>query len=138
MDNASKQKLYAITFILDLFLFWLLYNNKLVKFDLLWCISVIVCHILFYFSLLYYNKYLIDKLHAFVFILPVLSFFSTNIYIKICSCLLLILIQILWINEKRCILNEKNEDWGYGDQIGYFSVVFTPILAMNIGYLFNK
>ena len=62
MDNASKQKLYAITFILDLFLFWLLYNNKLVKFDLLWCISVIVCHILFYFSLLYDNKYLIHMI----------------------------------------------------------------------------
>ena len=46
----------------------------------------------------------------------------------------LIIIQILWIKEKRCILNEECEEWGYGDYINYYTLILTIFLAVQIGY----
>jgi hypothetical protein len=50
----------------------------------------------------------------------------------------LILIQILWIKEKRCILNEDDYKFGYGNELNYYLVVYTPILALSIGTLYNS
>ena len=58
IDNKSIKKLIIITFILDLFLFGTIYYNKNKLFDCIWISSVIVCHILFYYSLINYNVYI--------------------------------------------------------------------------------
>lgn len=138
MDNLSKKKLLLITFLLDIFLILNIYFNKHTILDILWTITVIICHILFYYNLIYENRYILDILHYFVFILPSLSLFTPNIYIKIISCFLLILIQILWIVEKRCILNEENYKFGYGNELNYYLIIFTSLLAFNIGYIYKN
>ena len=138
MDNLSKKKLLLITFLLDIFLILNIYFNKHTILDILWTITVIICHILFYYNLIYENRYILDILHYFVFILPSLSLFTQNIYSKIISCFLLILIQILWIGEKKCILNEENYKFGYGNELNYYLIIFTPLLAFNIGYIYKN
>lgn len=134
MNNFDKTKLYIITIILDFFLLNILLINKSSFFDKIWITSVIISHILFYYSLTYDIKIIIDILHIFVFILPTLSFFCSNIFLKIISIFLFTIIQLLWVYEKRCILNEENEDWGYGDYLNSHVIIFSVILSINIGY----
>ncbi len=134
MDKLSKIKLYIITIFLDVYLFYILSSYNLSQFDELWIFSVFICHILFYYSLSVQNKALIDFLHYFVFILPTLSVFAKSTFLKIISCILLLLIQILWIKEKRCIMNEINQDFGYGDIISYYTLLLTTLLSFIIGY----
>ena len=73
MDNLSKKKLFLITFVLDIFLIGNIYFNEHTILDTIWTITVIICHILFYYNLIYENRYILDILHYFVFILPSLS-----------------------------------------------------------------
>ena len=134
MKNIDKIKLYTITAILDFFLLIVLSINKSSIFDKIWLSIVIISHILFYWSLHFYIKFLIDILHILLFILPTLSFFCSNIYFKIISILLFILIQLLWVYEKKCLLNEEDEDWGIGDHLNSFVIIFSVILSINIGY----
>lgn len=138
MDDLSKQKLIIITFLLDIFLIGNIYFNKNTILDSAWTFSVIISHVLFYYNLIYVNRYILDILHYFIFILPTLALFTQNIYIKIISCFLLILIQILWIIEKRCILNEENHKFGYGDELNYYVIILTSMLSLNIGYVFKN
>jgi hypothetical protein len=138
MDDLSKKKLIIITYLLDIFLIGNIYFNKHTILDIMWTFSVIMCHGLFYYNLIYENRYILDILHYFIFILPTFALFTPNIYIKIISCLLLILIQILWIIEKRCILNEENYKFGYGDALNYYVIMLTSMLSLNIGYVFKN
>ena len=75
-----------------------------------------------------------DILHIFIFIFPFLSIFANNIFIKFVSIFMLIVIQVLWVYENRCILNEEEEGFGYGNEINTFCIVFTPILAISINF----
>ena len=138
MDEGSKNKLYIITLILDIFLLYGLFFNKFDVFDSCWMITVLICHMLFYYSLILNNRDILDILHYFVIILPSLSIFSKNVVIKTLSLLLLILIQILWVLEGRCILNEKEYEFGYGDELNYYMILITPILGFNLGYNLTK
>ena len=138
MDDLSKKKLITITFLLDLFLIGNIYFNNHTNLDIIWTFSVIVCHGLFYYNLIYENRYILDILHYFIFILPTFALFTPNVYIKIISCLLLILIQILWIIEKRCILNEENHKFGYGDELNFYVIILTSMLSFNIGHVFKN
>ena len=137
IDNKSIKKLIIITFILDLFLFGTIYYNKNKLFDCIWISSVIVCHILFYYSLINYNIYILNILHYLIFILPSLSLFTNNIFINIISFLVIILIQFLWIYEKKCILNENDKQFGFGNELHYYVILLSSLLALNIGYNLN-
>lgn len=137
MDNDSKIKLFLITILLDLFLFFAIIKYTISTTGILWIASVFVCHLLFYIALYNENRSILNILHYFIFILPSFAIFINNIYIRIISLLLLILIQILWIREKRCILNEDDYKFGYGNELNYYLVVYTPILALSIGTLYN-
>ena len=66
MDELSKNKLFLITIFLDLFLVYIIIFYKLNKFDLGWIISVIFCHILFYYALKINNRQILDILHYFI------------------------------------------------------------------------
>jgi hypothetical protein len=100
MDQLSKRKLYVITFSLDGPLLYGLNTLSFSMFDQFWVSMVLGCHLLFVYAL-YSNDYrLIDILHYFVAILPFLSIATTHILLKIMSCSLLVLMQILWIKEK--------------------------------------
>tara|TARA_X000000368_G_scaffold409114_1_gene390601 strand:- start:6902 stop:7387 length:486 start_codon:yes stop_codon:yes gene_type:complete len=137
MDDTEK--LYSITIILDIILLSILYLNHLLLFDKLWIYSVLLTHLLFFIALKENKRDVLDILHVFIFIFPVVSIFANNIFIKLVSISLLIVIQILWVYENRCILNEKdNNSFGYGNGLNTFLIIFTPILAFNIGYKLSQ
>jgi hypothetical protein len=138
MDNISKIKLFIITILLDLFLLFTVIKYSVSNIDLLWISIVFLCHIAFYVALHNENRFVLDILHYFVFILPSAALFIQNIYIKTISLLLFILIQILWIKEDKCILNEDDYNFGYGNELNYYLIIYTPILALSIGYLHNS
>ena len=133
MDQLSKRKLYIITFSLDGPLLYGL-NTFSSTFDQFWVSMVLGCHLLFMYALYSNNYRMIDILHYFVAILPFLSLLTTHILLKMLSCSLLIVIQILWIKEKRCIMNVGRSDFGYGDNISYFILLLTVTLSGLIGY----
>jgi len=130
----DKHKLYIITLILDVILLSILYVNNLLLFDKIWIYSVLLAHLLFYYALKENKRNILDALHILIFILPIISIFANNIFIKIISILLLIVIQILWVYENRCILNESEGEFGYGNSLNVFCIIFTAILALNIGF----
>jgi hypothetical protein len=138
MDSHSKNQLFFITISLDLFLIFIIIKYTISNVALLWIVCVFISHFVFYIALYNENRYILDILHYFVFILPSFAIFINNIYIKSISLLLLILIQILWIKENRCILNEDDYKFGYGNELNYYLVVYTPALALSLGYLYNS
>ena len=133
IDDKSIQKLIIFTFTIDLLLLGTIYYKNAI-FDYVWIFSVILCHILFYYSLINYNEYILNILHYFIFILPSLAIFTNNIFINIISFLLMMLIQFLWIYEKKCILNENDKQFGYGNELNYYVILLSSLLAFNIGY----
>ena len=114
MKYKDKIKLYCITILIDLILISILkiyiLNSEEKKFIHL----AILVHILFYYGLYFNKRYLLYIIHHFIFILPLISIFLKNKNIKNICLIVLIIVQILWIIEKRCILNENNEELGYG------------------------
>ena len=50
----------------------------------------------------------------------------------------LIMIQILWLIESRCILNESGEIWGYGDIVEVGTIIWTVLLNLKIFYRLRK
>jgi hypothetical protein len=134
MNTQDKYKLYIITFIIDLFLIYSLFKINIISFDFIYIIIILCLHILFYYSIYNYDKEVIDILHYFVFLMPFLSLFSTIIYIKIACLFLLTIIQCLWINENRCIMNEPSDDFGFGNLTSFYTLFLTIALSLNIGY----
>lgn len=135
IDDKSIKKLKIFTFIIDLLLLKTIYYKKSI-YDCIWIFSVILCHILFYYNLINYNEYILNILHYFIFILPSLAIFTNNIIINIISFLLMMLIQFLWLYEKKCILvdNNNNKQFGYGNELNYYVILLSSLLALNIGY----
>jgi hypothetical protein len=132
MDDSYK--LYFLTMILDIGLIIILFINNLVLFDKIWIILVLFAHLLFYYGLKENNRQLLDFLHYSIFLFPIVSIFAKNIFIRLISLFLLVTIQVLWVYEKRCILNEEDQDFGYGNEINYFCIVFTALLALTINF----
>ena len=132
--KENKNKLRIITLVLDLSLAIIFLRFNVKVFDILWIISTLFLHFLFLYGLQYNNRQLLDILHYFVCILPTCGLFLDNIFLKILSLLFVILIQFLWIYEKKCILNEKNDDFGFGDKINYYFIILTVFLSINVGY----
>ena len=130
MNDVNK--LYILTVFLDIALLLILFMNKLVIFVILWIVTVLFAHLLFYYGLKENNRQMLDILHYSIFIYPTISIFAKNIFIRLLSLFLLVAIQMLWVYEKRCILNEKNQKFGYGDEINYFSIIITVLLALTI------
>ena len=137
MNTPDNYKLYGITSIIDILLIYSLFNINIVSFDFLFIISSLCLHILFYYSIYNYDKEVIDILHYFVFFMPFLSLFSTIIYIKIACLFLLTIIQCLWIYENRCIMNEREDEFGFGMLPSFYTLFLTIALSLNIGYTYK-
>ena len=137
IDNTCKNKLYCLTLILDIVLLFVLFNYKLNNFDLFFCISLLISHALFFYGLVYYNKKLLDRLHVFVFISIIISLNLTN---KILIGLVLfftITLQVLWIIENKCILNEEGETSGMTKTISLGTLCINTILAYKLGKIIS-
>ncbi len=98
---------------------------------------MILCsHVLFYYALFSKDDILIQWLHYGIFISLVVSIFLENTKLLIICLGLLLAIQILWIVEDRCILNDENEDttkFGYSKELSIGVLLYTIIMAMKIG-----
>jgi len=132
IPTSDKIKLFVITAILDIILIRTLMKSKLNKFDTRFVYIILVSHALFYFSLTFYNKKILDILHVVIFAALAASIFLTNIYLILLCLLLLITIQILWVIESRCILNEDGEKWGCGDILNVFTIIWTIMLIFKL------
>ena len=134
MEEHDRNKLLTITGILDIFLILIIFLYKLNMFDTFWVSIVLLSHVFFYYNIINYNRKILEILHYLIFILPTLSLLSDNIFIKTISLCLIVLIQILWIKENRCILNESDSKFGYADELNYYVIFLTCLLSLNIGY----
>ena len=138
LDETSKKKLYLITFIVDFYIVIMLSFFKLNFYDLLWFISLLFVHFMFCISLFYNLKKIINILHITVFMFPTLAIFSNHLSIKILSLLFLLMIQILWIKEKRCILNESDDKFGYSEELSLYVLFLTAITGIIVGKDINN
>jgi hypothetical protein len=138
MEENDKIKLYILTFILDIFLILLLIYKKLHFLDKFWIYSVLFCHGIFYYAVKKDKTQLIDILHYLIAIFILFSLFLKSIFIKAISLFLIVIIQYLWIYEKRCILNKVGENFGFSDILHYLVILFTVLLSMNIGFSYSK
>jgi hypothetical protein len=132
MKDKDKKKLYYLTFLIDIILFLILKICILNNCDKIFIYTALFVHFSFYISLYSNNKLFLHIIHHFVFILPLSSLILDSIYIKIISLLVLIIIQFLWIIERRCILNESHEELGYGPITNISIKVLSVILIYQI------
>lgn len=134
ISNEDKKKLYMLTGLLDVLIINIIFFTKMVTFDKAFSYIILFTHLIFFFSLKFYNKKILDFLHIVIFSALGLSVFLSNIYLIITCYILLIIIQILWVIEKRCILNEIDDKFGYGKELNIFCIILTSILTTKIFY----
>jgi hypothetical protein len=135
MDDKDKNKLYLMTSLLDSAIIYILIKKNLHFLDKSFFIATLLTHATFFYALKNNKRKILDFLHYFVFILPICSLFTKSLYPKILSLFLLIIIQFLWVIENRCILNEKNQDFGFGDYTSIATITLNTLLSFQIGKL---
>tara|TARA_B100000902_G_C26466614_1_gene508079 strand:+ start:57 stop:485 length:429 start_codon:yes stop_codon:yes gene_type:complete len=138
ISQRDKIKLSAITVFIDIVLITVIFSYPLQLFDKIFVFFILCSHFAFYICLYFYYKKLIDILHCLIFVSLALSVGLENIYLLIICLALTLLIQILWVIEKRCILCEKDESFGIGDQLEIFMILLTFILSYKIGAKRNE
>ena len=138
MEEKYKNKVYILTFILDIFLIFCLFSKKNVFLEKIWIYSILFCHTFFIYAVSKNNEQIIDFLHYLIPVFCFLSLFLKSIFIKGTSLFIIIMIQFLWIYENKCILNNDDEKSVIGKIIDYVIILFTVILSMNIGSTYSK
>ena len=133
IEQRDKNILFLITAILDICFITILLRYKLVFFDNIFSIVILLFHFLFFYSLMNNNSVIISKLHYLIFVSLGVSIFLTNIYLLSLCLFLTVVIQILWIFEKRCILCDVNETFGFTNEIEVFMLFLTCVLSIKIG-----
>lgn len=132
-NTNIKTNMYILTCLIDIYLIADINHNKLDTFDFLWIISVIACHIIFYISLYKDILPLIDFSHYYIFIALSIGIFLKSYQLNILCLLLLLVIQILWIVESRCILNDISHiDSGFSDEITLYTFALTTLYSVKI------
>lgn len=140
IETFDKQRIICITLILDIALLYVVAVSSLNLFDSLFVIFVFICHTLFYLSI-YYNAYLwLDYLHYSIFLSLFISFLLQNKWLLSICLFLLTVIQVLWIQEERCIL--LNDDslitFGYGKELWYATLLYSIFVSAKIGYIWKN
>lgn len=134
IKNEYKTILTIITILMDIFFIYTLCNQNLNTYDKVFTISILFIHSIFLYCLWNYNKKLLDILHVSVFIYLLCSIFLKNKVIIGISLCLILFIQLMWIIIDKCILNEENETWGYGNELAIGSFLLTIALIYKIIY----
>ena len=140
IGTFDKQRIICITLILDIALLYVVAVSSLNLFDSLFVLFVFICHTLFYLSL-YYNAYLwLDYLHYSIFLSLFIRFLLQNKWLLSICLFLLTVIQVLWIQEERCILNDpdRTEIFGYGKELWYAVFLYSIIFSAKIGYIWKN
>ena len=135
MILSDKSLLYLITFIIDYFLVYILYEKNNNYNDNLFIKLTIMCHILFYYALTIENSFLLNLLHILVFFLPFCSLFLKNKNIKKIVISLLLIIVKLWKIKGKYILHNlpgNLSKFGFGKNIEIFTILLIIILLYQI------
>ena len=109
-------------------------NTNLPLYDKIFCILILGTHLFFYIFLYFYNEDVLQFIHVIVFLSLGISVFLSNINLIIICLFLIIVIQIQWVIEKRCILNEKKYDFGYSKDLEIYTRIITIILLIKVIY----
>lgn len=138
LPEGDKVTLTALTVCLDLFLVGILFFTETARADRTWIAATLLSHGLFLKALAADDRKTLDVLHVFVFLLPLFALFTSNVMIKAMSLVFLLVIQYLWLIKKRCILNEKDDAFGYGQALDVFVKCLTGGLLYHIVFCASK
>ena len=120
---------------MDIIFVYTYLNYNLTFIDKTFIIVLLISHILFILSLVFYNKKLIDLLHVVVFMSLTFSIFINNKNLLMISMGLLFFIQYAWIFWGKCILLENNEkSWGFGKELQLFTLILSFAISFKLGY----
>lgn len=137
MDD--KLQIYLYTLIIDIILITILFTQNLNHFDTFFTYSILVIHIIFYYSLKITNKRLINILHYSLFVAITVGILLSNKYLVLLCIGVLVLIQVLWIIHKNCILNNISHiEHGYGESVTIFTVLLTLVFLTKLFKIINK
>ena len=132
--KTDYKKVCFITLFLDSIILIITYFRNLSYYDLLFVTNIILCHVTFLIGLSLNDTDLIDPCHYALFITLLLSIFIVSDILILCLCLFFILlIQILWVVEERCILNEPGDKFGYSKSLSIVVLLNTVALSYRIG-----
>jgi hypothetical protein len=137
VSNSDSAKAAIATLCMDIFLLYVICTSPtLLWFDTVFVVVILCSHVLFYYALFSGNDFLIQFLHYCIFLSLAVSIFLENTKLLVICLGLLLTIQILWIVEDRCILNDKTEEtkFGYGKELSVGVLLYTIIIAMKIGF----
>lgn len=136
ISPKNKNILYGITIIMDIIFVYTYLNYNLTFIEKTFIMVLLISHILFILSLVFYNKKLIDLLHVVVFMSLTFSIFINNKNLLMISMGLLLFMQYAWIFWGKCILLENNEkSWGFGKELQLFTLILSFAISFKLGYV---
>lgn len=148
MHPNDHHKLFYLTIAMDVpFIAILLTPNltstptlTLTTYDTIYCYIVLFTHVVFLLSLHYNITELLEFLHYIVFLLLSAGLGASNVFILSICLFLSTAIQVLWVYEERCILNERTptptptpSQFGYGKELNVYMILLTILFSMKIG-----
>lgn len=104
-----KFLLIFLTFFIDKFMIEIK-KKKLNKYDNLYKNTILLIHLIFYISLFFENRRLLDFCHIIMALSVFLSIFLKNNKIIKLNCLFIILLNLMWNYFGLCILDEEQKD----------------------------
>ena len=139
IETFDKQRLAGLTLFLDIGLLWIVSTFTLNLFDYLFIGFVFFCHICFYWALFYDMLIWLDYLHYSIFLSLFASLLLQNKWLLSICLFLITVIQLLWIQEERCILNDPqcSNTFGYGKELWHVTLLYSIILSAKIGYVWK-
>lgn len=136
MDD--KLQIYIYTLIIDITLVTILFTQKLSIFDKTYIYTLLITHLIFYYALKKTNKPIINILHYSMFLYFTTGLLLSNKYMILLCISVLILIQILWIINKECILNNISHiKHGYNETISFLTILITFIYFIKLIKIHN-
>ena len=158
MHPDDHNKLFYLTIAMDVpFIAILLTPNltstlTLTTYDTIYCYIVLITHAVFLLSMHYNITELLEYLHYIVFLLLSAGLGASNVFILSICLFLSTAIQVLWVYEERCILNERTptssssstttstptpSQFGYGKELNVYMILLTILFSMKIGYSYK-
>merc|ERR1711871_304395 len=126
MHPDDHRKLFYLTIAMDIPFIAILLTSALTLtiYDTIYCYIVLFTHVVFLLSMHYNITELLEFLHYIVFLLLSAGLGASNVFILSICLFLSTAIQVLWVYEERCILNERTptstptpSQFGYGKEL---------------------
>jgi len=112
MNTIERYVTYFVTILIDISLIYILFKQKLNKFDYLFVLAILFIHFFFIISIITQYRPVIDLCHWGLMISLGLAIFIKNKFLLIPPFLLLLLLPVMWSIFGKCIINtdEQNKD----------------------------